>query len=341
MKQLVTSFLFVLAGLFAVDRLGGMAMWWVNQHTHDVTGPKIRYLVNDVNEDVLMMGTSRCNLHYVPSIIRDTLGLSVYNGGIDASDNIYAHYLMLCHVLSKHKPKVICLELRTNDYAVSAAPFRTVSFFAPYFGINEEADSVFRLAGTYWRYKISHLYRYNAKAVSNIAGLFIDRQQEGDHGYIPLPQPAYFPDSLEKEETPTEVDSMKLKYVQRFISLCHTNGIKLVFVISPMFTKVNAGHYDALKTIAKNNHVPFLDYHTKGLYHDHPEYFKDQEHLWDKGARLFSSVFAGDLNQTLHREMKIGDSDIEMKHLTPYRQNETSLSPVRGKGMGYGNGIIK
>ena len=26
----------------------------------------------------------------------------------------------------------------------------------------------------------------------------------------------------------------------------------------------------------------------------------------------------------------------EMKHLTPYRLNETSLSPVRGKGMGYG-----
>ena len=27
-----------------------------------------------------------------------------------------------------------------------------------------------------------------------------------------------------------------------------------------------------------------------------------------------------------------------MKHLTPYRQNETSLSPVRGKGMVYGGG---
>ena len=24
----------------------------------------------------------------------------------------------------------------------------------------------------------------------------------------------------------------------------------------------------------------------------------------------------------------------EMKHLTPYRKNETSLSPVRGRGMG-------
>ena len=28
-----------------------------------------------------------------------------------------------------------------------------------------------------------------------------------------------------------------------------------------------------------------------------------------------------------------------MKHLTPYRLNETSLSPVRGKGMVYGGGL--
>ena len=29
-----------------------------------------------------------------------------------------------------------------------------------------------------------------------------------------------------------------------------------------------------------------------------------------------------------------------MKHLTPYRQNETSLSPVRGRGMVYGGGMM-
>ena len=29
-----------------------------------------------------------------------------------------------------------------------------------------------------------------------------------------------------------------------------------------------------------------------------------------------------------------------MKHLTPYRQNETSLSPARGKGMVYGGGMM-
>ena len=32
---------------------------------------------------------------------------------------------------------------------------------------------------------------------------------------------------------------------------------------------------------------------------------------------------------------------IKMKYLTPYRQNETSLSPVRGRGMVYGRRINK
>ena len=29
-----------------------------------------------------------------------------------------------------------------------------------------------------------------------------------------------------------------------------------------------------------------------------------------------------------------------MKHLPPYRQNETSLSPLRGRGMVYGGGMM-
>lgn len=291
--------LFVAIGLYAVDRLGGMVMWWINQHTHDVSGPKIKYLVNDVHEDVLLMGTSRCNLHYVPSIISDTLGLSVYNGGIDGSSNIYAHYLMLNHILSVHIPKVICLEVMTRDFSRQADPFNTLTFFAPYFGINEGADSLFRIAGNYWKYRMSHLYRYNAKAASNIAGLLVNRQEEGDNGYIPCPKPTHYPSILKHSNTIKNVDNMKLKYVQKFINLCHKNDIKLVFMVSPMFTKIDDDHYDVLKAIAKQNGIPFLDYHKKGLYHDHPEYFKDPRHLWDRGARLYSSVFASDLKRIL------------------------------------------
>ena len=202
MKKLAISILFILVGLFIIDRAGGMAMWWVNQHTKDVTGPKMRYLIDDFHEDVLLMGTSRCNSHYVPSIIGDTLGMSVYNGGIDGSKNIFSHYIMLCHILAKHTPKVICLEVQPNDFVRERDPFTCITFFAPYFGKNAQADSVFRLAGKYWPYRLSHLYRFNAKATSNIAGLVVTRLDSGNNGYVPYTPPAHFPNTLYHLNTP-------------------------------------------------------------------------------------------------------------------------------------------
>lgn len=302
MKKLAFSILFILVGLFIIDRVGGLAMWWVNQHTHDVTGPKMRYLINDFHEDVLMMGTSRCNSHYVPSIISDTLGMSVYNGGIDGSKNIFSHYIMLSHILASHTPKVICLEVQPNDFVRERDPFTCITFFAPYFGRNAQADSVFALAGKYWPYRISHLYRFNAKATSNLAGLVVTRLESDNNGYVPYSPPAHFPNTLYHLSTPKHVDSVKLEYLQKFIRLCKAKGIKLLFTVSPMYAKVDSDFYDVLKKTAGENGLPFLDYHTEGLYQDHPEYFHDPSHLWDKGARRYSSLFAGDLKRLLERE---------------------------------------
>ena len=70
-------------------------------------------------------------------------------------------------------------------------------------------------------------------------------------------------------------------------------------MVSPKLTKVSPSHYDVLKSLAQANGIPFLDYHTRGLYLDHPEYFKDSSHLWDEGAKVFSSLFAHDLKECL------------------------------------------
>ena len=66
-------------------------------------------------------------------------------------------------------------------------------------------------------------------------------------------------------------------------------------MVSPAYTEADADLYDVLKDLAKEQGIPFFDYHTQGLFLNHPEYFKDNGHLWDKGARLYTSIFAHDL----------------------------------------------
>ena len=66
-----------------------------------------------------------------------------------------------------------------------------------------------------------------------------------------------------------------------------------------MYAKIDSDYYDTIKSMAKQNNVPFIDYHSAGLFLDHPEYFRDKFHLWDKGARIYSAIFAHDLKKII------------------------------------------
>ncbi len=299
MKKLLISILFVLVGLFAVDRAGGFAMQWVYDNTDNYIAEKIRYLADEADEDVILLGTSRCNFHYVSPILGDSLGMTVYNGGVDGSESIFSHYISLSLLLEHHTPKIVCLELMGNDFAKYENPFEAISVFAPYVGRSAESDSIFYKAGSLWKYEISHLYRYNSLAVNNIGGMFFDSQEDDVCGYIPNPKPAFHPDKPFTIDLDIEVDQLKMHYLQKFIDVCRERDIKVVFAISPMFCIARKSLYAPIDSLAKKNGIPFLDYHTSGLFLDHPEFYRDGGHLWDKGARLFTSIFAHDLKQLL------------------------------------------
>lgn len=297
MRKFAICLLAIIIGIIAADRLGSAAMRWAFHHSRDVLAPKLCQLETGISDYVVLMGASRCHHHYVPSIIADSLGMSVYNMGIGGANNIYSHYIVLCHLVQHHAPRVVALEVMPTDYCVQADAFAVVSFFAPLFGQCEAADSIYRLAGNHWRYRLSHLYRYNAKAPSILWGLVLDRQQGDDRGYNPLRRPGQHPQAVVDEETVNTIDIMKLHYLERFADLCRQHHIRLVWMVSPKFTKVSATHYDELRRFADAHGIAFLDYHTPGLYLDHPEYFKDASHLWDEGARQFSQRFASDLKR--------------------------------------------
>lgn len=302
MKRFLIGLMIMIGAWFAFDRIGGLAMGRINGHAHDMVSPKVKYVVNDLTEDVVFLGTSRCNGHYVSSIIGDTLGMSVYNAGIDGSDNIYPQYMALCHIIDHKVPKVVCLEMQNSFVEKEDNPFRTTSFFAPYFGKNEQADSVYHLSGDYYLYHLSHLYRYNALAIQNITGMVKNRWTNESQGYMPNVKPPVLPEMEHFENITVDVDSMKMEYMDRFVNLCRKNGIKLVFTISPAYATIDKSVYRFITNYAEANDIPLLNYHSKGLFLDNPDYFRDSYHLWDEGAKEYSSIVASDLKRIIREE---------------------------------------
>jgi lysophospholipase L1-like esterase len=130
--------------------------------------------------------------------------------------------------------------------------------------------------------------------------LFITPEDVGKDGYVPTQKPQHFITSRpERAEKVGETDKQKVKIIQLFINTCKRENITLVFTISPSYNTISSDHYNELKILAERNDIPLLDYHTKGLFLEHPEYYEDRVHLWDKGARLYSSIFARDIKYTL------------------------------------------
>ena len=299
MKKTLLSLALLLAATLAIDRLGARLMDRAQQHSNDLFAPKLRALARTARPDILMLGTSRCLRHYVPHIIADSTALSTYNGGLDACRNIYAHYLALHLMLSHHTPRVVCLDVSEMDFIPEAGATQIVTFFAPYFGQSPQADSLYRQLNLYWPYRLSHLYRHNAHAITTLSGLRRAQSIIQPDGYVSNDDLSRHPHTLTQEATIPHVDPHKIRLLQRFIADCHSRGITLVMTISPAYSHVSPDYYAPLHRLARQHHVPLLDYHTPGLYADRPDLFYDNIHLNAPGAQAFTRLFAHDLKKIL------------------------------------------
>ena len=63
--------------------------------------------------DVLVLGSSRANHHYVSSMFKDSLGLSCYNAGRDGHDILYA-YMIFQSFLERNMPKMVVIDIASS-----------------------------------------------------------------------------------------------------------------------------------------------------------------------------------------------------------------------------------
>ena len=247
--------------------------------------------------EVLVLGSSRANHHYVSSMFKDSLGLSCYNAGRDGHDILYA-YMIFQSFLERNTPKMVVVDIASSMMDGSWIEHNKdmTCFYGASQAVTEVLDKDV-LKGFDKVKMLSNLYRYN-NTLEWIATAYLSNWGEGD-GYFPMP---ITNNSMKKKVAKDyffQPHPVCLSYLDQIIEICQHNKIQLVLCVSPSLSYSLYGTNDWMMKYAHDKGVKAQDFTGDTTYVDHSDLFYDATHLNDRGAQLFTSNFIKTLKTEL------------------------------------------
>lgn len=304
MKKFLVRILIFFVAVAIIDYLFGRFCDYLYSNSKGGDTYKINYAISEACPDVLIMGSSRASHHYNPQIIGDSLGMTVYNLGIDGSGIILMDGFYRL-ITKRHIPKLIIYELTPAfdiyKYAGDANNTRYLSQLKPYFK-KECIKDIFANVDSKERIKLlSGLYRYNTQFI-NLARFYLFPEGERSDGFRPLyGEMKHTPSNASNDETEV-VDHIKLMYLQSFIKECREKGVELVFVVSPSYGEISSDNYLPAFKLCRDSGIPILDHFCDSSFVNNRQLFKDSYHLNEKGANMFSIIIAEELMHLYKQE---------------------------------------
>lgn len=300
-KFIIRSCLFIVI-LVVADVCFGIVLDEIRAHARSGDTARTEYICNHTNEDILIMGSSRASHHYIPAIIKDTLGLSVYNCGYDGCGIILA-YSQLQLILKHYTPRCIVYELTPSFDFVEGDNLRYIKTMRPYYHTGALNELVQDLDKSEKVKNISSFYRYNSSFISIVTD-WLKTSETNNSGYKPEFKVA---ESEPKKNTDytdrRNLDDYKIKILKEFIDLCRQNDILLVVVVSPLYTDDStAAVFNPIFDILMQEGITILDHSCDSDFNWKRDYFSDSCHLNHEGAMEFSKILSSELKQLISKQ---------------------------------------
>jgi len=263
---------------------------------------RVANAISENKSDILIMGSSHANHHYVPEILEKELNMSCYNAGVQGQYLIFQTALLKM-ILKNHSPKIIILNV--DDwwmYTSDEAYERLADLYPYYWDYKEELEPIFSLNKKFRNFKLlSKAYQTNSTIVHAIK-YFLQPQKDYE-GYIPLynsmkPPESTVENNIEDDVTTKQVRDIDNNFVhlfEEFIITAKKSNIDLVLVLSPRAGRIdqnelNKKSLDIMKSLAAEYNVPFSDYTNNDYFVEQYHLFNDFGHLNNEGAMLLSKL---------------------------------------------------
>ena len=306
LKKIIVSLLILFIGFIIIDNatavIGQSLLSKIPNEGQKYT--KINYIINRLNSDVVIIGSSEASHHYIPSVIKHTVDsiynsdCTVYNAGIDGHYFNYQSCWIEC-ILKRYSPKIIIWDL--SDVALMKSDEGYNSIY-PYYNCNKVVERYVNEEEMPELLKIlSKQYQYNSKFLGYIKDIVFP--QGFTDGYIPLygKMSKKTADMKNNEGIKdfVDYDSLSITRFRKILKLCNAKKIKLIIASSPRFAKSLGNNF--LYSECKINNIHFFDKKNTPYFNHRPELFQDGAHLNDEGAKIFSEMFCSDLKLNLKK----------------------------------------
>ena len=281
-----------------VDNLCGYIFSFLQSHAKGGSTKSNYYLANNCDADILILGSSRAQFHYIPQIL-DSLGGFAYNAGESGMGIICAlGRYQLC--AEKHTPKIVIYEITPIFDFEIGDNLKYLKYLRPY-GDRTFIRNIFHQLGDPLidLKMMSKMYRNTSRIIRNIRDFFVNEKID-NRGYIPRLETCNNCDNSFLKEFPSsfELDSIKLKIFDQFVKETANRGSKLYFAISPRFTgldstdsavehKLPVNHAYA-EILAGKYNIPLLNNLFITGISNNPNLFADQVHLNKDGAKSYT-----------------------------------------------------
>ena len=259
--------------------------------------------------DIAIYGSSRAWVHFDPKTLRDSLGLNVYNFGLDGH-NFWLQYLRHLEFIKYNKrPRTIILSIDAFTLQKRKDLYQSDQFL-PYMLWN---SNIQKYTSSFIGYRFLDYYipliRYAGKSTSLEEIIKNIRKDESSirfrqNGYLGMDREwnTDLDKAKEKQNSyQVDIDSNTIQLLEQFIQDCSFNEIELVLVYSPE-------HIDGQNFITNRDQIIkifndfstkysliFLDYSNDSLCFD-KKYYYNATHLNKKGSEIFSRKLVSELN---------------------------------------------
>lgn len=290
---LILSFIIV---LFIIDISWGFLCSILQSQAKGGSTEKFYYVAEKMNEDVVLMGSSRMAHHYNPSIIEDSLNMTCYNIGADGNGIImqYGFYKLFSE---RYVPKVIIYDISRFDI-YQDDNIKYLDWLRPYYN-SKSIQQIFQDVDSQESLKMhSNFYKYNTKWISIVSN-FIHPVEKYKNGFQPKNGKLNYNPEPNEEEV-LLIDTLKMNYLKQLITSTKESGCLLIFMVSPNYCNNHSEKfYEPVIKLAEENDIPFWNYDLDEKFVGHKEMFYEPTHLNADGANLYTAEVARKLRDYL------------------------------------------